>query len=110
MADKETRSERQYMTVTPTEKARIKELATAQGISPGNYSRQRVLGTLKTRADVTAIRQLANAGNNLNQISKFLHGGADMDALKDELSATMTDVRAAVHELCKKEVADNDND
>lgn len=80
---------------SPDEHQKIAELAKETGApTVAQFAREKVLsdGSHKTKATLNALRkcqfELNRIGNNLNQISKFLHCGFELDratygALKD---------------------------
>lgn len=86
-----------HVLLTEGEKARVRDLAAAGGLSVSEFGRRRMLGRpVTSRVDEAAERQLRRIGVNLNQIARAANtfGHVERRAVLDGLVAELRGVMA----------------
>lgn len=105
----ETKDARLIIRLTSEQLEALKEESEANGHTVSSYARQILCNRkvvirndiyLSTDELMSATRQLARIGNNLNQIAHWLNGHGKMDqALREDTARTLRDVREAARKL-----------
>ncbi len=88
-SEKRQRSVQLSVRLTPDERAAVDEAAERAGLTVGSYARNTLLGAptprqvrrppIERQELARLLGQVGYVGNNINQISRVLNGGGDLD-------------------------------
>jgi len=99
-SEHEKRDKRFNLRLTVAEIEHLRAQATASGLSPHEYARQRVLGHIvkpaKSHIEASVVSELNRIGVNVNQLARSVNRGRDFQehwqVLRQQLQATLEKV------------------